>query len=828
VSPEIAVKRWTIGIMADALFDSYENTVFRGIGDAFRADGATVIIFNGGILGSSDPTDAARNALFHLISPEIIDGLVVLAPVGDCLGVEALSAYCWRYARIPTCSLAIDLHGRPSVLVDNAGGMSLVLEHLIVAHRKRRIAFIRGPSASSEAERRFQVYRQLLEQHGIAFDPALVVAGDFRRESGAQAAAELCARRVKFDALVAANDCMALTALDVLLSRGFDVPGEVAVTGFDDIEDGQFSAPALTTVRQPIYESALRAGQLLATMLRGEKNPPSVTLGTQLVVRESCGCTDRAPGDDEPFRLVQAVSLAAHLTATRAGISAELRQAMATAPAGAPQDWAEALLQAFIDDLVDPSEARFASYLRVMFGRIVAVGGSVQTWHRAIAVLRNHAMRVAGDPDGAGRAREGLARATVLVQDVREQVQALRRIQREHWIRRFNETSASLTRVFGSDAFVEAVGHELVRWGIPACAISLYDPTARHPLTRAKPLFLYDQGAAVSIAGHPPFASTDLAPRGWLQARPRIVVAQPLTFRQEQLGFALFEKGPQEGEVYEGFRKLISSAITGARLVEQVVDAATRRHHAERERLEKEMEIAAKIQTSLVLKSISAEGLDVAAAMIPATEVGGDYYDVVPFDGGCWLGVGDVAGHGLQTGLVMLIIQGVVAALTRDNPHASPRDVIRILNRVMHESVRRRMKQDEHATLVLLRCGAGGQVTFSGAHEDIVLYRAARSSCERVEALGPVLGAVADLRDTLTEGSFVLERQDLMVLYTDGLIEAMNREGEPFGLDRVCAVVAAAATDPVADIRDRILAEVRVWMGEQRDDISLVVVRRQH
>jgi serine phosphatase RsbU (regulator of sigma subunit) len=146
----------------------------------------------------------------------------------------------------------------------------------------------------------------------------------------------------------------------------------------------------------------------------------------------------------------------------------------------------------------------------------------------------------------------------------------------------------------------------------------------------------------------------------------------------------------------------------------------------------------------------------------------------------------------------------------------------------MHESVRRRMKQDEHATLVLLRCGAGGQVTFSGAHEDIVLYRAACSSCERVEALGPVLGAVADLRDTLTEGSFVLERQDLMVLYTDGLIEAMNREGEPFGLDRVCAVVAAAATDPVADIRDRILAEVRVWMGEQRDDISLVVVRRQH
>ena len=103
------------------------------------------------------------------------------------------------------------------------------------------------------------------------------------------------------------------------------------------------------------------------------------------------------------------------------------------------------------------------------------------------------------------------------------------------------------------------------------------------------------------------------------------------------------------------------------------------------------MEIAARIQTSILPRDVNVAGLEIAAAMHAATEVGGDYYDVVPVDDGCWLGIGDVAGHGLGTGLVMLMMQSGIGALARKMPDASPRDLLLALNTMLVENVRVRL-----------------------------------------------------------------------------------------------------------------------------------------
>src|SRR5262249_49156262 len=119
---------------------------------------------------------------------------------------------------------------------------------------------------------------------------------------------------------------------------------------------------------------------------------------------------------------------------------------------------------------------------------------------------------------------------------------------------------------------------------------------------------------------------------------------------------------------------------------------------AEKKRLESELQIASHIQTAILPRDPQIEGLQMAARMLPAAEVGGDYYDVFPFEGGCWIGIGDVAGHGLPAGLVMLMIQSVVYALVQNDPAASPSNIVRELNSVLFENVRKRLKQTEHAT----------------------------------------------------------------------------------------------------------------------------------
>ena len=218
--------------------------------------------------------------------------------------------------------------------------------------------------------------------------------------------------------------------------------------------------------------------------------------------------------------------------------------------------------------------------------------------------------------------------------------------------------------------------------------------------------------------------------------------------------------------------------------------------------------------------------------MVPATEVGGDYFDILPFGeaagsaGGAWLGIGDVAGHGLHAGLVMLMIQSIVSAATHDHPNASPAQVWTVLNDVLHDNVRARLERDEHATLTLLRYDDSGRFVYAGAHEDILIDRAATGRSEMLRTRGVWAGVTRDLAPgTIEDDSFQVAPGDLVVLYTDGITEAANATREMFGPDRLRRALEEAADRSVDEVRDHIMGQVRAFMATQADDLTLVVLR---
>jgi sigma-B regulation protein RsbU (phosphoserine phosphatase) len=203
-------------------------------------------------------------------------------------------------------------------------------------------------------------------------------------------------------------------------------------------------------------------------------------------------------------------------------------------------------------------------------------------------------------------------------------------------------------------------------------------------------------------------------------------------------------------------------------------------------------------------------GLEIAATMLPATEVGGDYYDVLPTPRGCWIGIGDVAGHGLRPGLVMMMLQSIVSALVRSNPESAPRDVLRVVNAVLYENVRERLGQDEHATLSLIRYRESGELLFAGAHEDMLVLRADSGQVEAVPTLGTWVGATKDIDEATQDTRYCLRDGDVLLLYTDLMRELAS---------------AGAGAEPAQLIRDRLCAAVTEFMDEQRDDIALLVAR---
>jgi sigma-B regulation protein RsbU (phosphoserine phosphatase) len=277
--------------------------------------------------------------------------------------------------------------------------------------------------------------------------------------------------------------------------------------------------------------------------------------------------------------------------------------------------------------------------------------------------------------------------------------------------------------------------------------------------------------------------------------------------------------------VFEDFF-LVITCIAGVREMKAI---ATQQAKIElTEQLEREMEIAAQIQTAIVPRDPVVEGLQISATMIPATEVGGDYYDVVPVADGCWIGICDVAGHGLIAGLVMLQAQSAIKALLLSRPDRAPRDVVSDVNRLLYDNVRKRLGHDEHMTMSLIRYYNDGRLIVAGAHQQIIVLRAGTGTCERLPVEGTWLGLVDDILPVTRDRAHKVGVGDTIILFTDGITEATkDHSTEQFGLDRLCAEVERMHSKPVAEIRDALIESVRRWSAKERqeDDVTILVFR---
>ena len=274
--------------------------------------------------------------------------------------------------------------------------------------------------------------------------------------------------------------------------------------------------------------------------------------------------------------------------------------------------------------------------------------------------------------------------------------------------------------------------------------------------------------------------------------------------------------------VNEGLERRV--AEQAQQLEERLRRESALEREAELAPLRKEVEIARTIQTSILPTHFAVPGLEIAAHMIPASEVGGDYYDVRPTTDGCWLGIGDVSGHGLAAGLVMLMIQSGLSALVLGHPDALPHELMPALNRMLFQNLRQRMARDDHATLTMFRYFASGRLAYAGAHEDIILCNQA-GQIRTIPTHGTWVGISEDISRSMESRFLELAPGDLVVLYTDGIPEARHAH-DAFGLPRLLAEIEKRHAQPVEEILAGVIHEVfEFCAGNPQDDATLIVFR---
>ena len=358
-----------------------------------------------------------------------------------------------------------------------------------------------------------------------------------------------------------------------LQARGIHIPGQVAVVGFDDDTGSDSVIPPLTTVSLQGYEQGRQAVEMLLTLLESGQVPEQVNAPLKLVIRQSCGCVNLAVAQAAAGPIiVQDKPIEAVEIAQRENMLSEMRQAAGTAVEGLDPGWAEQLLEAFFADLKADQPGAFLSALDGVLRQVIAASGQVAAWGNVISALRRCVLPYLADSPMLRRAEDLWQQAQVMVGEAAQQAQRYQAAQVKQQAQVLNEIRAVLITTFDLAALMDTLAQQLPRLGIPGCYLSLYEHPAR-PTETSRLILAYDErrGRLESEAGKQVFPSRYLAPEGMLpRNRSYSMVVEALYFREEQLGFVLFEVGPRDGPIYDALREMISSALQGALLVRRV------------------------------------------------------------------------------------------------------------------------------------------------------------------------------------------------------------------------------------------------------------------
>ncbi len=263
---------------------------------------------------------------------------------------------------------------------------------------------------------------------------------------------------------------------------------------------------------------------------------------------------------------------------------------------------------------------------------------------------------------------------------------------------------------------------------------------------------------------------------------------------------------------------------------------------AENMRMGAELDVSRQLQKVILPTSeeiLAIDNLEIAAFMEPADEIGGDYYEVLQHDDGVLFAIGDVTGHGLESGIVMLMIQSIIRAQSNISGYDLV-TMLQVANKTIHDNISR-MNSEKNLSLMLLDYNrtiegesleegeAAGEINYSGQHESLIIVRN-NGELEELDTdeLGFPIGLVENADEFFKQRSVKLYKGDTVVLYTDGITEAANADHELYGIERLCRVIKSNYLKKSEEIKDIIINDVKQHVGKQKvfDDLTLLVIKQ--
>ena len=282
-----------IAVITAGIDEEYQNAVLEGIFSFAKSHNVNISCFApiGGVISISK-YDVGEYNIYSLINFDKFDGVIMLSNcISDPVEKEGLIMRV-KASKLP--AVVFDCDDYPefyNIKIDNSVAMREIVEHVLTVHNAKTVNYISGPLSNPEAEDRYRAFLEVMAEHKLIVDTRRIFFGEFRAQDGKKAVKTFhCSKLPKPDAIIVANDNMALAAVEELRDLGYRVPEDVIVTGFDNTFNARHHSPSLTTVDRPLDAEGYQACQVIFDLIEGKASGNEVTLKAAPVFAESCGC----------------------------------------------------------------------------------------------------------------------------------------------------------------------------------------------------------------------------------------------------------------------------------------------------------------------------------------------------------------------------------------------------------------------------------------------------------------------------------------------------------------------------------------------------------
>ncbi|MBP0972630.1 MAG: GGDEF domain-containing protein [Oscillospiraceae bacterium] len=294
-----------IVVIAAGVDEEYQNSVIDGVIDCAKKANANVTCFAsfGGVISNSK-YDIGEYNIYNLINYRKFDGAVLLTNTICNPEMKKKIIAGVKAAGIP--GVFLDCDDDPdfyNIKIDNIEAMRAIVQHVIQEHGAKTVNYISGPLSNPEAQARYEAFLHVMAENRLIADARRVYFGEFRPIDGERAVEEFLNSGMPLpDAIISANDAMALSAMRSLQKAGYSIPEDIIVTGFDNTYNARHYCPTLSSVSRPLYDAGYKACEVLLDAANGGNPEKVISLSAEPVFTESCGCKHEGDEDFETYK----------------------------------------------------------------------------------------------------------------------------------------------------------------------------------------------------------------------------------------------------------------------------------------------------------------------------------------------------------------------------------------------------------------------------------------------------------------------------------------------------------------------------------------------